>query len=145
MYFFWKYPTISTNILPISSTKFSKFGGHFHKKKLKIHYYIIFFKKNDKKVPKNRDTEYTFYHVIDHFLTIFWQKLNFVFFPANTLLYRPLFCENQALNVRKNFWNPFLVDFSVFLLDNKAWFELKKKKLYENDIIIFFVISFFFT
>ena len=25
----------------------------------------------DKKVPKNRHTEYTFYHVIDHFLTIF--------------------------------------------------------------------------
>ena len=149
-YYPWFNHSISTNILPISSTKFSKLGGHFHthkfenkllyplfqtkgpkstkkstypiydlpynwplfgkkciffentlvyrptfcqyqapnfpnledifKKKKKIHYYIIFFKKNDKKVAKNRHSEYTFYHGIDHFLTIFWQKMNFVFF-----------------------------------------------------------------
>ena len=52
--FFWKYPTISTNILPISSTKFSKFGGHFHKKKIEnTLLYHLFQKKWQKSTKKS--------------------------------------------------------------------------------------------
>ena len=97
---------------------------------LKIHYYILIFKQKDQKVPKNRHTQYTIYHIIDHFLTIFWQKMYFFWkYPSISTNILPI-SSTKFSKLGGHFHKKKIENTLLYHLFQKKWQKSTKKSTY---------------
>ena len=95
--------------------------------KLKIQWYTIVCKKNGEEKSKMTRQNIRFYPIRDDFWSTFWQ---IQIIPKIFWKYPTISSTNFQISqdkIFRIFWNSFLADFDVFILDNKAPFDRKKK------------------